>query len=102
MPDVTRPIGNMPVPVFTCLVECKSNFDGCGTLGLPSADDIDRIPAAITKRLEAIKEVDLRKETVGFTVAGASHTHPHTCARTRGTHALRDDGFTQNHRLTQM
>ena len=60
----------MPPHIFVLLLEGKANLKGCGTLHLPSSDALQQAPPEVVDRLDAIKEVDLRKENVGFEVTG--------------------------------
>ena len=60
----------MPPHLFVLLLEGKADFKGCGSLHVPSSDALQQAPPEVVDRLHAIKEVDLRKETIGFEVAG--------------------------------
>ena len=65
------------------LLEGKANLRGTGAITMPSADTMAQAPAAIIERFQAVREVDLRKDTVGVEVAGewASRKHPQTSTR---------------------
>ena len=56
--------------VFVLLLEGKANLKGCGTLELPSSDAMNQSSPDVIDRLHAIKEVDLTKSKIGFSVAG--------------------------------
>ena len=56
--------------VFVLLLEGKANLKGCDTLELPSSDAMNQASPDVIDRLHAIKEVDLRKDKIGFYVAG--------------------------------
>ena len=71
----------LPPALFTSLLEGNANVQGCGPLTLPSGADLDGVPQKIKDRLNAIKSVDLREDTIGFKVKGdASHTRTRTPA----------------------
>ena len=52
------------------LLEGKANLKGCDTLKLPSSDAMNQASPDVIDRLHAIKEVDLTKNKIGFSVAG--------------------------------
>ena len=55
------------------LLEGKAHLNGCDTLKLPSRSAMNALfysSSDVIDRLHAIKEVDLTKGRVGFTVAG--------------------------------
>ena len=56
--------------VFVLLLEGKAKLKGCDTLKLPSSDAMNQASPDVIDRLHAIKEVDLTKNTIGFSVAG--------------------------------
>ena len=60
----------MPLSVFVTLLEGKAHFKGCVKFSLPSSDVTARASPDLKKRLLAIESVDLRKDTLGFEVAG--------------------------------
>ena len=49
----------MPPILFVLLCEGKANFEGCGTLTLPSSEAMQQAPASVHDRLDAIEKVDL-------------------------------------------
>lgn len=61
-------------PLFTYLPptahDPQANFNGCGTLTIPTAREIELSPTAVSKRLNKVVSVDLRLATVGFEAAG--------------------------------
>ena len=63
---------SVTVESFALLLEGKANLQGCGTVRMPSSEAINQAPAMIQERLLAIKSVDLRKEKIGFEIAGES------------------------------
>ena len=44
--------------VFVLLLEGKANFEGCGTVTMPSADAMAQASPDIINRFQAIKEVN--------------------------------------------
>ena len=55
----TSPTGGLSVRLFVLLLEGKANFEGTGTITMPSADAIEHAPADLKQRLLAIESVDL-------------------------------------------
>ena len=70
----------MPIICFLLLLEGKADFKGCGTLLLPSHKAFEQASSDVMERLSAIKSVDLRKNVVGFEVAGNSEIPPGECS----------------------
>ena len=56
--------------IFVLLLEGKANLQGCGSLELPSSDAMKQASPDVIDRLHAIKEVNLTKDKIGFSVAG--------------------------------
>ena len=50
----------MPPHIFMLLLEGKSNFKGCGTVTMPSAEAMAQADPDIIQRAQAITKVDLR------------------------------------------
>ena len=51
----------LSVHLFVLLLEGKGNFEGTGTLTMPSADDIENADPADKERLRTIKSVDVKR-----------------------------------------
>ena len=51
-------VGVMSPHVFVLLLEGKANFEGCGTVTMPSADAMAQASPDIINRFQAIKEVN--------------------------------------------
>ena len=49
----------MGMRVFLLLLKGKANFEGTGTITLPSDDDIKQAPADLKERFNAIESFDL-------------------------------------------
>ena len=49
----------MPPHIFVLLLERKANFEGCGTVTMPSAEAMAQASPDVINRFQAIKEVNL-------------------------------------------
>ena len=49
----------MSIWIFVLFLEGKANFEGTGTITLPSLDAIDQAPADFKERLKTIEVFDL-------------------------------------------
>ena len=45
--------------IFVLLLEGKANLKGCGTVTMPSAEDMAQAPADVIERFQTVKTVDL-------------------------------------------
>ena len=62
--------GELTSLILTLLLEGRADLAGCGTISLPNQTQLAQTQPELVDRLSSIKSVSLRKETVGFVLAG--------------------------------